>query len=70
MMAWGFISLTLSLHSWNASEARSAILPGTFPFRDAAFIPWKGNAPEDQLSLGATILMLGMIRLKMTNAAR
>lgn len=44
--------------------------PGMFTFRDAVSIPWKENALKDQFSPGATILMLGMIRLKMTNAAR
>lgn len=44
--------------------------PGIFTFRDAVSIPWKGNALEDHLSRGATMLMLGMIRLKMTKAAR
>ncbi len=70
MMAWGFISRTPSLHLRKAPDSRSAMPPGMFTFRDAVSIPWKENALKDQFSPGATILMLGMIRLKMTNAAR
>ncbi len=70
MMAWGFISRTPSLHLRKAPDSRSAMSPGMFTFRDAVSILWKENAPEDHLSPGTTILMLGMIRLKMTNAAR
>lgn len=70
MMAWGFISRTPSLHLRKAPDSRSAMPPGIFTFRDAVSIPWKGDFPEGHLSPGATILMLGMIRLKMTNAAR
>lgn len=70
MMAWGFISRTPSLHSRHAADARPAMPPGMFTFRDAVSAPRKANAPGDQPFLGATMLMLGMIRLKMTNAAR
>lgn len=70
MMAWGIHSRTSPSHHRNAPGARSAMSTDIFTFRNAVSIPWKGNAPEDHLSPGATMLMLRMIRLKMTNAAK
>lgn len=70
MMAWGIhfphAAITSPERVWCTLRHAS----GHLYFRNAVSIPWKGNALEDHLSRGATMLMLGMIRLKMTNAAR
>lgn len=65
-MAWGFISRTPSSHHRNALDARSAMPPAMFTFRNSE----SPLGTEIQLSLADAILILGMIRLKMTNAAR
>ncbi len=70
MMAWGIhfphAAITSPERVWCTLRHASGHL--YFPGR--RINPWKVNVPEDQFSRGDTILILGMIRVKMTKAAR
>lgn len=70
MMAWGihFPHAAITLPKCRGRTFHHA--SGHVHFPERRINPRKGNAPEDQFSRGAAMLMLGMIRLKMTKAAR